>query len=124
MHYKKLNCRCHLQLAHACFGIMLNDVTGLCFNVCGLDTSHALNVDVSDLDARIKWHIPSSLLYACLYWDDHLAKVSFSEELCKCIAKLFEEKLVAKASVQTTTNKERRVDDTQLPEEQTEVDAE
>jgi hypothetical protein len=84
----------HLQLARACFGVMLDDVTGLCFNVCGLDTSHALNADVSDLKARIERHIPPSLLYACLYWDDHLAKVSFTKDICDRVAKLFKEKLL------------------------------
>jgi hypothetical protein len=45
---------------------------GLCFNICGLESSHFANKDVSDLSDRISSAIPPHLLYACTFWAQHI----------------------------------------------------
>ena len=64
----------HHAFALACFQQMK---AGLRFNICHLETSHLLNDCVSDLDVRIKNHIPDHLSYACRFWADHLQETRF-----------------------------------------------
>jgi hypothetical protein len=49
-------------------------ISGLKFNICGLETSYKRNRDVPDLDARVNRAINTCLRYSCLYWTTHLAK--------------------------------------------------
>ena len=46
--------------------------TGLCFNICRLETSYVRNIDVPDLASRIEKFIPTHLSYSCRFWADHL----------------------------------------------------
>ncbi|KAG9089578.1 hypothetical protein FRC06_001481 [Ceratobasidium sp. 370] len=41
------------------------------FNICGLESSFVLDVDVPDLSDRVEKAIPSHLFYACKHWSDH-----------------------------------------------------
>ncbi|TFK58790.1 WD40 repeat-like protein [Pluteus cervinus] len=41
------------------------------FNICDLETSHKLNVEVFDLDERIKTYISPALKYSAVYWIYH-----------------------------------------------------
>jgi NACHT domain len=68
----------HRQLAHSCIGLMLEKLK---FNICELESSYLANSDVPDLNSRIAKHIPSALSYACIFWDDHLEKVAFEDDL-------------------------------------------
>ena len=52
----------HCQLTWACVRVMK---TGLCFNICGLETSYLPNSKVTDLDGRVLKYIPAHLSYAC-----------------------------------------------------------
>jgi hypothetical protein len=45
---------------------------GLHFNICGLESSHFHNKDVSNLSDRISSAIPAHLLYACTFWAQHI----------------------------------------------------
>jgi len=38
---------------------------GLCFNICGLESSYLFNLEVPDLAKRVKAKIPSCLSYSC-----------------------------------------------------------
>lgn len=60
-------------LADCCLGAMAG---GLKFNICGLESSHVLNRDVPNLDARVQDAIPPHLAYSCMYWCSHLTKTS------------------------------------------------
>ncbi|KAG8783335.1 hypothetical protein FRC12_019849 [Ceratobasidium sp. 428] len=44
------------------------------FNICGLETSHILNVDVPSLDQRVQAMVPGYLRYSCLHWYGHVAQ--------------------------------------------------
>ena len=46
--------------------------TGLCFNICNLETSHLKNSEVPDLNERIASKISSELVYSSLHWVMHV----------------------------------------------------
>ncbi|KAG8791273.1 hypothetical protein FRC12_009700 [Ceratobasidium sp. 428] len=48
--------------------------TELRFNICGLETSHTLNVDIPDIDQRVQAAVPGYLRYSCLYWYSHVTQ--------------------------------------------------
>ncbi|KAF8197226.1 WD40-repeat-containing domain protein, partial [Mycena galopus ATCC 62051] len=60
---------CHQELSVACLKIMNS---GLQFNICGLETSFALNSDVEKLSERVEECISPGLQYACLAAGYHL----------------------------------------------------
>ena len=49
-------------------------------NMCGLETSFELNVNVPGLKERIKNNIPAQLAYACTYWAGHLKSIPFAPD--------------------------------------------
>ena len=58
---------------------------GLRFNICDLETSHALNDHVPDLYIRIKDRIPDHLSYACRFWAGHLQQTEFDPGSLACL---------------------------------------
>ncbi|KAL4066459.1 WD40-repeat-containing domain protein [Scleroderma yunnanense] len=54
---------------------------GLCFNICGLESSYLLNSEVSDLAKRVKARIPLHLSYSCQFWAKHLQSAKFDTAL-------------------------------------------
>ncbi|KIM56435.1 hypothetical protein SCLCIDRAFT_29581 [Scleroderma citrinum Foug A] len=54
---------------------------GLCFNICGLESSYMLNSGVPGLAERVKAKIPSHLSYSCLFWSKHLQATELNPEL-------------------------------------------
>jgi len=54
---------------------------GLCFNICGLESSFLLNSDVPGLAERVKAKIPSHLSYSSLFWAKHLEATKFDPRL-------------------------------------------
>ena len=81
----------HRQLAHACLGLMLDDLK---FNICELESSYIANSDVPDLESRISKYIPDALSYACLFWDNHLKHVDFEHDLFTKLRSLLETKFL------------------------------
>jgi hypothetical protein len=80
----------HSTMANGCFEIMesgtrnakrqlMKPPSGLCFNICGLETSHLPNAEVADpkLSERIARNISPELLYSCIHWADHYASERF-----------------------------------------------
>jgi hypothetical protein len=81
----------HHQLAYSCLGLLLD---GLKFNICNLKTSYLPNKDIPELDSLVDKHIPPALLYACHFWDNHLAHTGFEMELFRKVQSFAEEKLL------------------------------
>jgi hypothetical protein len=84
----------HHELAHSCINLLLDPVDGLKFNICILETSYLANDDVEDLNTRVDQHIPSALLYACRFWDDHLKHTDFKADLFRKVETFFKEKFL------------------------------
>ncbi|QRV93345.1 hypothetical protein RhiJN_21363 [Ceratobasidium sp. AG-Ba] len=59
------------ELAECCIETMKKELR---FNICDLDTSHRLNIDVPDLSGRAKSRIGPHLRYSCTYWTSHLVQ--------------------------------------------------
>ena len=81
----------HHHLAYSCLGLMLHKLK---FNICNLETSYLPNNSISDLQSRINTCIPPTLFYACCFWDDHLERVHFEQDLMAKVQLLFEEKFL------------------------------
>jgi hypothetical protein len=56
-------------LAGCCLSTMLHKLK---FNICGLETSHKLNRDVTGLEERVREAVGEDLRYSCVYWSSHL----------------------------------------------------
>lgn len=56
-------------LAECCLGMMMKELK---FNICELETSHVLNRDVVNLEARVRSKIALQLAYGCMHWASHL----------------------------------------------------
>ena len=70
----------HHDLAIASLSVMQ---TGLHFNICKLETSYISNLEVADMEKRVKENIPPHLLYSCQYWATHLQGVAFDLDLAQ-----------------------------------------
>ncbi|THG93733.1 hypothetical protein EW026_g7585 [Hermanssonia centrifuga] len=82
----------HQRLALASLRVMNRE---LIFNICGLKSSWEKNREVSDLEDRIKKHIPDHLLYSCRFWGKHLqAASSLNPQFIKLFNKFLSEKLL------------------------------
>ncbi len=81
----------HLQLAHSCLGLLLNDLK---FNICKLESSYVSNKDLKDLNSRVDKYISAALLYACRFWDGHLEHIDFETNLFGKLRTFFEKKFL------------------------------
>jgi len=81
----------HCQLTWACVWVMR---TGLCFNICQLETSYLPNSKVTDLDWRVHEYIPAHLSYACRLWAVHVQEVWFGRNLAREMELLLKDKLL------------------------------
>jgi hypothetical protein len=61
------------QLGHRCLITMMKELE---FNICKLETSCMLNVDIPDLDDRVQEKISDALQYSCMHWSSHLCSGS------------------------------------------------
>jgi hypothetical protein len=62
-------------LAGCCLRTMLHKLE---FNICGLETSHKLNRDISNLEERVRQAVGKDLQYSCVYWSSHLAEAEIT----------------------------------------------
>jgi len=81
----------HCQIAWACVQVMQ---TGLCFNICQLETSYLPNSKVTDLDWQVHKYIPAHLSYACRLWAVHVQEVQFGRNLAQEMELLLKDKLL------------------------------
>jgi len=63
-------------LANFCFNLMKAQLR---FNICKLESSFVFDVDVPDLQDRIKEYISPALSYACRYWGEHLRQGNLTD---------------------------------------------
>ncbi|KAG9087799.1 hypothetical protein FS749_002637 [Ceratobasidium sp. UAMH 11750] len=61
----------HHFLALRCFDVMKKSLR---FNICNLESSYVLDVDVPNLAARVDNAVSSHLFYACSHWADHVCE--------------------------------------------------
>jgi len=61
---------------------------GLCFNICGLESSYLFNCEVPGLTERIKAKISSHLSYSCCFWVKHLHATKFDPVLAEHVRDL------------------------------------
>jgi hypothetical protein len=68
----------NLNFSFSAFRVMKRELR---FNICGLETSHVRNTDVSDLTTRVTNTILPHLSYVCRFWADHLNATAFDTEI-------------------------------------------
>lgn len=61
-------------LAMICFEIMKEELR---FNICDLESSFIRNDSVDGIEKRIESRVPSHLIYACSYWNQHLCEAPY-----------------------------------------------
>jgi hypothetical protein len=71
-------CQQNLNLAFSTFQVMKRELR---FNICGLETSHIRNTNVSDLTTRVTNTILPHLSYGCRFWADHLSAIAYNTEI-------------------------------------------
>lgn len=59
----------NMHLAFRCFAVMDSLLKR---DICGINDPTKLNYEVTDLDHRLEGNVPEHLIYACLYWVQHL----------------------------------------------------
>ncbi|KIM25617.1 hypothetical protein M408DRAFT_26159 [Serendipita vermifera MAFF 305830] len=71
----------NIELSTYCLQAM---ITGLRFNICGLETSYLPNSGIKDLKERVERSISDILQYSCLHWASHLCTNldAASKEIC------------------------------------------
>lgn len=78
-------------LATRCFEVMKRSLR---FNICELETSYRLDIDVRDLETRVGKAISPGLFYACRYWGDHLLDGATSSVLLSCVEEFLQYRLL------------------------------
>ena len=68
----------NLTVTFSAFRVMKKELR---FNICGLETSHLRNTDVSDLTTRVTNTILPHLSYVCRFWADHLNATAHDTEI-------------------------------------------
>ena len=76
----------HVDLAVASLSVLH---VGLCFNICGLESSYLLNSEVPGLAERVKAKIPSHLSYSCQFWAKHLEATNIDYKLAGLVKDIF-----------------------------------
>jgi hypothetical protein len=75
------------RMAAFCLRTMIDKQHGLKFNICGLESSYKMNVDIEGLSDRVKAAVSEPLRYSCLFWAAHLADAVTNGDNC---TKLYE----------------------------------
>ncbi|KZT38410.1 WD40 repeat-like protein [Sistotremastrum suecicum HHB10207 ss-3] len=71
-----------VELAHSALRIMNAE---LVFNICDFPSSQLANVDVQNLDDRVRRRISLALLYSIRFWSGHLSASTFSDTLAELL---------------------------------------
>ncbi|KIM22552.1 hypothetical protein M408DRAFT_78906, partial [Serendipita vermifera MAFF 305830] len=69
-------------LALGCLRIMKRNLR---FNICDLKSSYHRNSEISDLDLRIKEHIPPHISYSAAFWASHFTNINFDPEIFELV---------------------------------------
>jgi len=68
--------------------------TGLCFNICQLETSYLPNSEVTNLDWQVHECIPAHLSYACRLCAIHIQETQFVRNFAQEMEVLLKDKLL------------------------------
>ncbi|KAF4616604.1 hypothetical protein D9613_008517 [Agrocybe pediades] len=79
------------KLAHSCFDVMCKE---LHFNMCNLESSYDLDEKVPDLEQKIKTNISAALLYACIYWSNHLVHCDLTTSIHSKLVEFLKHRLL------------------------------
>ncbi|CAE7093868.1 unnamed protein product [Rhizoctonia solani] len=63
-------------------------------NICDLESSHAFDKDVPNIDDKVKQKVSSDLLYACQYWATHLSLGGLPNEYAETICEFLSKRLL------------------------------
>ncbi|KAL5632100.1 hypothetical protein ACGC1H_000203 [Rhizoctonia solani] len=77
------------------------------FNICGLESSYLPDVMVPNIEERVTNAIPSSLLYACRYWGDHIEAGNCASTLAMQLWEFLSRRLLLWMEVLNLTNNMR-----------------
>ncbi|CAE6440767.1 unnamed protein product [Rhizoctonia solani] len=64
------------------------------FNICGLESSFALDDEIPDLNNRVKAHISPELCYVSRFWADHLTQGAATEQVLDMIQNFLKHRLL------------------------------
>ncbi|KAJ7095575.1 WD40-repeat-containing domain protein [Mycena epipterygia] len=81
----------HRSISLGCLRI-LN--TELQFNICDLEDSHSLNVDVPDMVARVTEMVSPQLMYSSCFWFHHIQDTPFDKIILEAVKTLMQHKLL------------------------------
>ncbi|KAJ7127619.1 WD40-repeat-containing domain protein [Mycena epipterygia] len=81
----------HHPLSLGCLRILNNELK---FNICGLEDSYLLNVDVPDIARRVAESISPQLAYSSCFWFNHVQVTPFDDIILKAIAQLLHHKFL------------------------------
>ncbi|KDN40729.1 hypothetical protein RSAG8_07904, partial [Rhizoctonia solani AG-8 WAC10335] len=79
-------------LTNRCFEVMKNQ---LAFNICALETSYRLDVDIPDFKARVDARISPELFYSCRYWAEHMRRSRFCQTIVSNLDAFLREQLLS-----------------------------
>jgi hypothetical protein len=65
--------------------ILNNDLK---FNICALEDSHCLNVDVPNISLRVSEGVLPPLAYSSTYWFNHIHKTPFNEKVLEAFSRV------------------------------------
>ncbi|KAG8752156.1 hypothetical protein FRC11_008659, partial [Ceratobasidium sp. 423] len=82
----------HTTLGETCLQMIEKVETK--FNICGLLSSYCLDVEVQNLDTKVRRAILPGLLYACRYWSSHLYLGEYRDALVDLVRNFFSTQLL------------------------------
>ncbi|KAJ7142343.1 WD40-repeat-containing domain protein [Mycena epipterygia] len=81
----------HHPLALGCLQILNRDLK---FNICGLEDSHCLNVDVPNISSRVADKVRPHLVYSACFWFSHIQEIPFDQTVLEAIARFMYHKIL------------------------------
>ncbi|KAJ7142333.1 WD40 repeat-like protein [Mycena epipterygia] len=81
----------HHPLALGCLQILNRELK---FNICGLEDSHCLNVDVPNISSRVADKVPPHLVYSSCFWFSHIQDNLFDQTVLKAVTRFMYHKFL------------------------------
>ncbi|KAJ7089464.1 WD40 repeat-like protein [Mycena epipterygia] len=74
----------NLPLSLGCLHILNSELQ---FNICRLENSHYLNVEVPDIFLRVTTNVSPQLAYSCCFWANHIQETPLDETVLQAVEK-------------------------------------
>jgi hypothetical protein len=81
----------HLLLSLGCLKILTNDLK---FNICALEDSHSLNLDVPGISLLVAERVSPPLAYSSCWWFHHLHETPFNENVLEALSRVMYHKVL------------------------------